>query len=62
MFSVQVLVPVVLAPLIFDESWAETPLGGAALVLFIALAVAGAVSLARSKAVGSLIESAHAEG
>ena len=62
MFSVQVLVPVVLAPLIFDESWSETPLGGAALVLFIALAVAGAVSLARSKAVGSLIESAHAEG
>jgi len=62
MFSVQVLVPVVLAPLIFDESWAETPLSGAALVLFIALAVAGAVSLARSKAVGSLIESAHAEG
>lgn len=62
MFSVQVLVPVVLAPLIFDESWAETPLGGAALVLFIALAVAGAVSLARSKAVGSIIESAHAEG
>jgi drug/metabolite transporter (DMT)-like permease len=61
MFSVQVLVPVVLAPLIFDESWAETPLGGAALVLFIALAVAGAVLVARSKAVGSLIESAHAE-
>ncbi|HEU4707266.1 MAG TPA: hypothetical protein VFS64_08770 [Solirubrobacterales bacterium] len=61
MFSVQVLVPVVLAPLIFDESWAETPLGGGALVLSIALAVAGAVLLAGSKAVGALIESAHAE-
>jgi hypothetical protein len=61
MFSVQVLVPVVLAPLIFDESWGETPLGGLALVAFIALALAGAVLLAGSKTVGALIESAHAE-
>ena len=36
MFTVQVLVPVLLAPLIFDESWSQTPLGGAALVAFIA--------------------------
>jgi drug/metabolite transporter (DMT)-like permease len=61
MFAVQVLVPVLLAPLIFDESWADTPLGGAALVAFVALAVAGAISVASSKAVGAVMESAHAE-
>jgi drug/metabolite transporter (DMT)-like permease len=59
MFAVQILVPVLLAPLIFGESWGSTPLGGAALVGAIALAVAGAVLLAGSKAVGAVIESAH---
>lgn len=62
MFAIQVLVPVVLAPLIFDEAWGETPLGGLALVAFIALAVAGAVLIAGSKPVGALLESAHADG
>jgi drug/metabolite transporter (DMT)-like permease len=61
MFAVQVLVPVVLAPLIFDESWSGTPLGGAALVGFIALAVAGTVLLAGSKTVAAVMESAHAD-
>jgi drug/metabolite transporter (DMT)-like permease len=61
MFAVQVLVPVVLAPLIFAESWADTPLGGAALVAFMALALAGTVLLAGSKAVGAVLESAHRE-
>jgi len=61
MFTVQVLVPVVLAPLIFSESWAETPLGGAAIVAFIAFAIAGTVLLAGSRAVGAVIEPAHAE-
>lgn len=61
MFAVQVLVPVLLAPLIFNESWADTPLHGAALVAFIALALAGTIFLASSKAVGALMESAHAE-
>jgi drug/metabolite transporter (DMT)-like permease len=61
MFAVQVLVPVLLAPLIFDESWARTPLGGAALVAFIAIVVAGAVLLAGSEAVAAVMESAHAE-
>ena len=41
MFAVQVLVPVLLAPLIFGESWGTTPLGGVALVAFMAVAVAG---------------------
>ena len=61
MFAVQVLVPVVLAPLIFGESWSTTPLGGVALVAFMAVALAGTILLAGSKAVGAVIESAHAE-
>ncbi|HET7509482.1 MAG TPA: hypothetical protein VFJ65_04455 [Solirubrobacterales bacterium] len=61
MFAIQVLVPVVLAPLIFNESWGETPLGGLALVAFIALVMAGTVLLASSKPVGALLESAHAD-
>jgi len=61
MFAVQVLVPVLLAPLIFGESWAETPFGGAALLAFMAVAVLGTVLLAGSRAVGAVIESAHAD-
>lgn len=61
MFAVQVLVPVALAPLIFGESWANTPLGGAVLVAFMAIALAGTTLLAGSKAVGAVLESAHRE-
>jgi drug/metabolite transporter (DMT)-like permease len=61
MFAVQVVVPVILAPLIFEESWSGTPGGGAALVVAILLILAGVVSLAGSKAVGAVIESAHAD-
>jgi drug/metabolite transporter (DMT)-like permease len=61
MLAVQVLLPVLLAPLIFGESWGETPLGGAALVAFIGVAIAGTVLLAGSRAVGAVVESAHAE-
>jgi drug/metabolite transporter (DMT)-like permease len=61
MFSVQVLVPVVVAPLVFDESWGSTPLGGAALIASIAIAVAGTTLLAGSPAVGAVIESAHSD-
>lgn len=59
MFAVQVLVPVVLAPLIFGETWGDTPLGGAILVASIAVAVAGTILLAGSHAVGAVIDSAH---
>jgi drug/metabolite transporter (DMT)-like permease len=59
MFAVQVIVPVLLAPLIFGEAWGDTPLGGVALVLFIALALAGTVLLAGSRAVGAMLESAR---
>lgn len=61
MFAVQVVVPVILAPLIFEESWSGTPGGGAALVVAMLLVLGGVVSLAGSKAVGAVIESAHAE-
>ncbi len=61
MFAVQILVPVLLAPLIFGESWADTPLGGVALVASMAVAVAGTVLLAGSQTVGAVLESAHTE-
>lgn len=61
MFAVQILVPVLLAPLIFGESWGDTPLGGIALIAFMALAVAGTALLAGSQAVGAVIAAAHAD-
>ncbi len=60
MFAVQVLIPVILAPLIFEEKWSTTPLDGAVLVAFMAVALAGTMLLAGSKVVGAVIESAHA--
>lgn len=60
MFAFQVLVPVILAPLIFMEKWSTTPLDGGALVFFMLIALAGVVLLAGSKAVGAVIDSAHA--
>jgi drug/metabolite transporter (DMT)-like permease len=59
MFAIQILVPVILAPLIFGESWGSTPLGGVALVASITIAVAGTTLLAGSRTVGAVIESAH---
>jgi drug/metabolite transporter (DMT)-like permease len=60
MFTVQVMVPVVLAPLIFEEKWSTTPLNGLVLVAFMAVALAGTTLLAGSRVVGAVIESAHA--
>jgi hypothetical protein len=61
MFAVQVLVPVLLAPLIFGESWGSTPLDGAVLLAFMALALAGTVLLAGSRSVGAVLTAAHAD-
>jgi drug/metabolite transporter (DMT)-like permease len=61
MFAVQVVVPVILAPLIFGESWSDTPGGGAGLLVAIALILTGVIALAGSPAVGAVIDSAHAE-
>ena len=62
MLAIQVLVPVILAPLIFEEDWSTTPLDGVALVAFMLIALAGTVLLAGSKAVGAVLETAHREG
>lgn len=59
MFAIQVLVPVILAPLVFDESWGTTPLGGALLVAFMLVALAGVVLLAGSRAVAAVLDEAH---
>jgi hypothetical protein len=61
MFAVQVIVPVILAPLIFGEKWSTTPLDGGALVAFILLALVGVVLLAGSRAVGAVLETAHSK-
>ncbi len=61
MFAVQVTVPVILAPLIFEERWSTTPLDGAALIAFVLVALAGVVLLAGSRAVGAVLESAHSD-
>lgn len=59
MFAFQVLVPVILAPLIFMEKWSGTPLDGGALVFFMLVALAGVILLAGSKVVGAVIDTAH---
>jgi drug/metabolite transporter (DMT)-like permease len=61
MFAIQVTVPVILAPLIFGESWSGTPGGGAGIAAAVLLVLAGVVALAGSPAVGAVIDSAHAE-
>lgn len=61
MFAVQVMVPVILAPLIFGEKWSTTPLDGVALVAFILVALAGTTLLASSRAVGAVLETAHSK-
>jgi hypothetical protein len=47
-FVTQTVIPVVLAPLLFGESFAATPLGGVPLAVSLALLMTGAALLARS--------------
>jgi hypothetical protein len=61
MFAIQVTVPVILAPLIFGESWSGTPGDGAGIVASVILVLAGVIALAGSEAVGAVIDSAHAD-
>ena len=56
MFVTQTVVPVVLAPLLFGERFADTPLGGVPLSASLALLVAGAAMLARSPLLVALME------
>ena len=62
MFTVQVLIPVLLAPFLFGESWGDTPLGGVVLGASIALAVAGTALVAASPAVAGVLESRREAG
>ena len=50
----------ILAPLIFEERWSTTPLGGGALIAFVLVTLAGVILLAGSRTVGAVLESAHA--
>lgn len=52
-FSVQVSVPVLLAPLVGGESWSGTPLGGGVILLAVAATAVSAVVLTRSPAVAA---------
>jgi drug/metabolite transporter (DMT)-like permease len=51
----QVVIPVLLAPLLTGESWKGTPLGGGLLVASLAAVAAGAAVLGSSRAVGGLL-------
>jgi hypothetical protein len=55
-FVVQVSVPVLLAPLVSGESWANTPLSGGVIVMAVAATALCAVVLARSPAVAAFAE------
>jgi hypothetical protein len=64
-FVTQTVIPIVVAPLLFGESFADTPLGGVPLSASLALLVAGAALLARSPLLVALMEGervSHASG
>jgi FtsH-binding integral membrane protein len=55
-FVTQTIVPVTLAPVLFGERFGATPLGGAPLVVSLAVLIAGAALLARSPVLLALME------
>jgi hypothetical protein len=55
-FVTQTVVPIVVAPLLFGESFADTPWGGVPLSASLALLVVGAAALARSQLLVALME------
>jgi hypothetical protein len=55
-FVIQTAVPVALAPILFNESFAATPAGGVPLGISLALVVCGAAVLARSPLLLALME------
>jgi hypothetical protein len=57
-FVVQVSVPVLLAPLVSGESWANTPLSGGVILMAVAATAVSAVVLTRSPAVAAFADSA----
>jgi hypothetical protein len=56
-YVVQVVVPVLLAPVLGGEGWGSTPLGGGVVVGSLLMVAAGAAALTGSPAVASLIAS-----
>ncbi len=64
-FVTQTVIPIVVAPLLFGESFADTPLGGVPLSASLALLVVGAGLLARSQLLVALVGGepvSHASG
>ena len=55
-FVTQTVVPVVLAPLLFDERFSDTPLGGVPLAISLVVLIGGAAMLARSPLLLALME------
>jgi hypothetical protein len=55
-FVTQTVVPIVLAPLILNEKFTDSPVGGWVLALALAVLVAGAAALARSPLLLALME------
>jgi drug/metabolite transporter (DMT)-like permease len=53
-FVIQLLVPALLAPVLVDEPWGSTPLGGAVLAASLLVVAAGAALLASSRVVSAL--------
>jgi drug/metabolite transporter (DMT)-like permease len=60
-FSIQTVLPVLLAPVIGGEDWGNTPLGGGAVLIALTAVVAGVALIATSRAVDSLIDGAALE-
>jgi drug/metabolite transporter (DMT)-like permease len=59
-FTVQVIVPVALSPLI-GQPWDSAPAGGAAIIPFLAILTAGAVLLSGSAPVAGMVTAAEGE-
>jgi drug/metabolite transporter (DMT)-like permease len=55
-FVVQVVIPVLAAPLLVGESWASAPLGPAGIILGLAVVIGGAVALTAARAVRALVD------
>jgi drug/metabolite transporter (DMT)-like permease len=60
--AMQVVIPVLLAPVVGGERWGDTPLGGAVLVVSLALVACSGVALTASRAIAGLGEHERSGG